>query len=130
MGGLSQPRTVSACSSGLGSSLCLHHSSTWVYFCSFLSRNCSRHFFLRHTYLTNPSGMSQGRNLPQKGTVTCSINSHQMHLTLGQDLHNVRENFPYSCSPLHRCSHRSHYTFLLQEKKKPNPLSFMSFKCF
>ncbi|KAF2973774.1 hypothetical protein EK904_004616 [Melospiza melodia maxima] len=93
VGGQSQPWAASACLARLGISPCLHHSSAWVDFCSFLSKSHSKHFFLRHTNVTNPSGMSQRRNLPQKGTVTCNINSHQMHLTLRQDLHNVRENF-------------------------------------
>lgn len=88
--------------------------SAWVYFCSFLSRSHGTHFFLRQTNLTNPSERSHGRNLPQKGTVTCSINSHQMHPTLGQGLHNIRENFTYFCSPLHR----THHTFLPARKRK------------
>ena len=114
-----QSWTASACLARLGSSICLQYSSAWVYFCSFLSRSCTIHFFWRHTNLTNPSGMSHGRNFPQKSMVTCSINSHPMHLALGQGSRNVREDLTCSCSPPHRCSHRSHSTFLLQGKKSP-----------
>lgn len=114
----------------LGSFISVHYSSAWVYFCSFLPRSCSRGFFQRHTNLTNPSGMPHGRNFPQKSAVTCSINSHPMHLALGQSSPNIGEDLTCSRSPPHRCSRRSHHTFLLQGKKKLNPLSFTSFKCF
>lgn len=103
----------------LGSSICLYYRSAQVYFCSFLSRSCSTLFFRRHTSLTNPSGMSQGRNFPQKSVVTCSINSHLMHLALGQGSRNAREDLTCSCSPPHRCSCSSHRTLLLQGKKCP-----------
>lgn len=84
----------------------LCYSSTWLYFSSsFFSRSCSTGFFLRHAKLTNPSGMSQGRNFPQKSTVTCS-NSHRVHLALGQGSRSAGEDLTHSSSPPQRCSHR------------------------
>lgn len=125
------PWTARICLTGLGSSICLHHSSASVYFQSFLSRSPGTHFFWRHMNLTNSSAISQGWNFPQKSTLNCSINSHPMHLALGQGLCNVWEDLALLLFTSSQAQSQvsSHFPSV-GGRKKPNPLSLVPFKCF